>query len=115
MLRPSVVVPKLTIQNFAGIVARHGHSQQALADKCHHYNEVEGHYRSSPFEPVQIPRMKIHEYVWQNLPNYEKSIAVVSLNISELEVYIPIICRQNGILFMIKITTSGEHFNRLLD
>lgn len=60
---------------------RQSHTQtqpQFSADKTLHYNETEGHYRSSPFEPVEMPKMKIHEYVWQNLHKYEKSVAVVS-------------------------------------
>lgn len=74
-------VSRYTIKNVAAAVVRQSHTQtnqQSPADKHHHYNEAEGHYRSSPFEPVEIPNMKIHEYVWQNLPKYEKTVAVVS-------------------------------------
>lgn len=48
-------------------------------NKWHNYDETEGHYISSPFEPVEIPKLQIHEYVWQNLPKYENYIAVVSI------------------------------------
>lgn len=70
-----------TIKNIAVTVLRQSHTQIKQlppAEKCIHYNEAEGYYRSSPFEPVEIPNMKIHDYVWQNLPKYEKTIAVVS-------------------------------------
>lgn len=79
MIRSSSVAK--CIKNLSAAAVRQSHTQtqqQAPADKCQHYNEAEGHYRSSPFEPVEIPKMKIHEYVWQNLPKYEKKVAVVS-------------------------------------
>lgn len=83
MIRTSLL-SKSTLKTITATVVRQSHSQAKtqtpglINDKCHHYNEAEGHYRSSPFEPVEIPSMKIHEYVWQNLHKYENNVAVVS-------------------------------------
>lgn len=70
---------KTPLSSAAAVRQSHTQTQpQFSADKTLHYNDVEGHYRTSPFEPVEVPKMKIHEYVWQNLHKYEKSVAVVS-------------------------------------
>lgn len=87
MIRTSSVAK--CIKNLTVAAVRQSHTQtQPLSstDKCHHYNEAEGHYRSSPFEPVEVPNLKIHEYVWQNLSKYEKTIAVVSSESSLLHI-----------------------------
>lgn len=80
MLR-SALLSKSTIRYITSSAVVHSNSytqKQYPLDKSHNYNETEGHYRSSPFEPVEIPNLKIHEYVWQNLRKYEKSVAAVS-------------------------------------
>lgn len=78
MLRSSVLL-KSSIKTLTASFVKRSYS---LGKQCIHYTQAEGHYATSPFEPVKAPNLKIHEYVWKNLPAYAKSVAVVSCILS---------------------------------
>jgi len=47
-------------------------------DKFLHYNAEDGYYKTSPFDPIKIPNIPLHEYVWRDFKKWENSTAAVS-------------------------------------
>ncbi|ALC48836.1 pdgy [Drosophila busckii] len=46
-------------------------------DKCLLYSPVEGYYKTSPYEPVKVPNVPLHEYVWRDFKKWENKTAAV--------------------------------------
>ncbi|KAH8384991.1 hypothetical protein KR093_004755 [Drosophila rubida] len=46
-------------------------------DKFLHYNAEDGYYKTSPFEPIKVPNVPLHEYVWRNFKKWENATAAV--------------------------------------
>lgn len=47
-------------------------------DKFLHYNIEEGYYKTSPYDPITVPNVPLHEYVWRDFKKWENSVAAVS-------------------------------------
>lgn len=47
-------------------------------DKFLHYNTEEGYYKTSPYDPIKVPNLPLHEYVWRDFKKWENSVAAVS-------------------------------------
>lgn len=47
-------------------------------DKSLHYNAEDGYYKTSPYDPIKIQNMPLHEYVWRDFKKWENSTAAVS-------------------------------------
>lgn len=47
-------------------------------DKFLHYSPEDGYYKTSPFDPVTIPNVPLHEYVWRDFKKWERRTAAVS-------------------------------------
>lgn len=47
-------------------------------DKFLHYNTEEGYYKTSPYDPITVPNVPLHEYVWRDFKKWENSVAAVS-------------------------------------
>lgn len=55
-------------------------------DKFLHYNAEDGYYKTSPFDPIKVPNIPLHEYVWRDFKKWENSTAAVSMKVkSEIE------------------------------
>ncbi|KAM8720830.1 hypothetical protein ACLKA7_006816 [Drosophila subpalustris] len=52
---------------------------QAISDrdKFLHYNTEDGYYKTSPFDPIKVPNVPLHEYVWRDFKKWENSTAAV--------------------------------------
>ncbi|KAI8033258.1 hypothetical protein M5D96_013974 [Drosophila gunungcola] len=46
-------------------------------DKFLHYSAEDGYYKTSPFDPVIVPNVPLHEYVWRDFKKWERSTATV--------------------------------------
>lgn len=46
-------------------------------DKSLHYTNEEGYWKSSTFEPLNLPNTSVDKYVWTNLKKWENKIATV--------------------------------------
>ncbi|XP_030378111.1 4-coumarate--CoA ligase 1 [Scaptodrosophila lebanonensis] len=46
-------------------------------DKFLHYNAEDGYYKTSPFEPITVPNVPLHQYVWRDFKKWEKKTAAV--------------------------------------
>jgi len=47
------------------------------SDKCLHYSNEEGYFKSSPFEPITIPSISFDKYVWRDYQRWENNVATV--------------------------------------
>lgn len=47
-------------------------------DKFLHYNAEDGYYKTSPYDPIKVPNVPLHEYVWRDFKKWENSTAAVS-------------------------------------
>lgn len=41
------------------------------------HTEADGYVRQSPFEPIELPQMRIDQFVWQHVQRWERKTAVV--------------------------------------
>ncbi|KAH8394430.1 hypothetical protein KR222_005231 [Zaprionus bogoriensis] len=48
-------------------------------DKFLHYNTDEGYYKTSPYDPIKVPNVPLHEYVWRDFKKWENSVAAVCM------------------------------------
>lgn len=51
---------------------------QSETDKFLHYSPEDGYYKTSPYDPVTVPNVPIHEYVWRDFKKWESRTAAVS-------------------------------------
>jgi len=47
-------------------------------DKFLHFSAEDGYYKTSPFDPVVVPNVPLHEYVWRDFKKWERRTAAVS-------------------------------------
>lgn len=47
-------------------------------DKALHYNAEDGYYKTSPYDPIKVQNVPLHEYVWRDFKKWENSTAAVS-------------------------------------
>ncbi|EDV47064.1 probable 4-coumarate--CoA ligase 1 [Drosophila erecta] len=47
------------------------------SDKFLHYSPEDGYYKTSPFDPVTVPNVPLHEYVWRDFKKWERRTAAV--------------------------------------
>lgn len=41
------------------------------------HTEAEGYVRHSPFEPIELPQVRIDQFVWQHVQRWERQTAVI--------------------------------------
>ncbi|KAH8272304.1 hypothetical protein KR018_001562 [Drosophila ironensis] len=46
-------------------------------DKYLHYSPEDGYYKTSPFDPIAVPNVPLHEYVWRDFKKWENQTAAV--------------------------------------
>ncbi|KAH8343576.1 uncharacterized protein pdgy [Drosophila kikkawai] len=46
-------------------------------DKFLHFSPEDGYYKTSPFDPVVVPNVPLHEYVWRDFKKWESRTAAV--------------------------------------
>lgn len=63
-------------QNTAATVEPNLNNQN---DKCLHYSNEEGYFKTSPFETLQIPNVTLDKYVWRDFKKWENSVATVDV------------------------------------
>lgn len=44
---------------------------------CFQRTEFEGVIRTSPFDPITIPNVQLHEYVWKSMHKWQDLVALV--------------------------------------
>ncbi|BFG02828.1 probable 4-coumarate--CoA ligase 3 [Drosophila madeirensis] len=46
-------------------------------DKFLHYSPEDGYYKTSPYDPIVVPDLPLHEYVWRDFKKWESRTAAV--------------------------------------
>ncbi|EDV38480.2 uncharacterized protein Dana_GF19420 [Drosophila ananassae] len=55
----------------------HRERPQSDTDKFLHYTPEDGYYKTSPYDPITVPNVAIHEYVWRDFKKWESRTAAV--------------------------------------
>lgn len=68
---------RATITTSAKTFTAEQRSSPNSSDKYLHFNEIDGYYKSSPFQQVQELNIPLHQYVWRNLDKWQNYTATV--------------------------------------
>ncbi|KRF80638.1 uncharacterized protein Dvir_GJ16795, isoform B [Drosophila virilis] len=77
-------------------------------DKFLHYNAEDGYYKTSPYDPIKVPNVPLHEYVWRDFKKWENSTAAVCVITDRQYTYAQL--RDASAAFAVRLQTKFKLF-----
>ncbi|EDW06797.2 LOW QUALITY PROTEIN: uncharacterized protein Dmoj_GI15371 [Drosophila mojavensis] len=77
-------------------------------DKSLHYNAEDGYYKTSPYDPIKIKNVPLHEYVWRDFKKWENSTAAVCVITDRQYTYAQL--RDASAAFAVRLQTKFKLF-----